>query len=58
MRAMAMVPTYNEAPNIEQLLREILQQGPDIGAVVVDDASPTGRRRLWNDCGRKTRGFI
>ncbi|MBI5969328.1 MAG: polyprenol monophosphomannose synthase, partial [Deltaproteobacteria bacterium] len=42
MRAMAMVPTYNEAPNIEQLLREILKQGPDIGAVVVDDSSPDG----------------
>ena len=42
MRAMAMVPTYNEAPNIEQLLREIFRQGPDIGAVVVDDDSPDG----------------
>ncbi|MDI6753939.1 MAG: polyprenol monophosphomannose synthase [Thermodesulfobacteriota bacterium] len=42
MRAMAMVPTYNEALNIESLLREILNQGPDIGAVVVDDNSPDG----------------
>ncbi len=42
MRAMAMVPTYNEALNIEALLREILRQGPDIGAVVVDDNSPDG----------------
>ena len=42
MKAMAMVPTYNEAPNIEQLLREILSQGPEIGAVVVDDNSPDG----------------
>ncbi len=42
MRAMAMIPTFNEAPNIERLLREILNQGPDIGAVVVDDNSPDG----------------
>ncbi len=42
MKAMAMIPTYNEAPNIEPLLREILSQGPDIGAVVVDDNSPDG----------------
>jgi dolichol-phosphate mannosyltransferase len=42
MKAMAMVPTYNEALNIEPLLREILRQGPDIGAVVVDDNSPDG----------------
>jgi dolichol-phosphate mannosyltransferase len=37
-----MVPTYNEAPNIEPLLRGILGQGPDVGAVVVDDNSPDG----------------
>ena len=42
MKAMAMLPTYNEAPNIEPLLREILRQDPDIGAVVVDDNSPDG----------------
>lgn len=42
MKAMAMVPTYNEALNIENLLREILSQGPGIGAVVVDDNSPDG----------------
>jgi dolichol-phosphate mannosyltransferase len=40
MKAMAMIPTYNEALNIERLLREILSQGPEIGAVVVDDNSP------------------
>ena len=42
MKAMAMIPTYNEALNIEPLLREILSQGPDVGAVVVDDNSPDG----------------
>jgi len=42
MKAMVMIPTYNEALNIEPLLREILRQGPDIGAVVVDDNSPDG----------------
>lgn len=42
MKAIAMVPTYNEVLNIEPLLREILGQGPDVGAVVVDDNSPDG----------------
>ncbi len=46
MRAMAMIPTFNEAPNIERLLREILNQGPDVGAVVVDDNSPDGTSRI------------
>jgi dolichol-phosphate mannosyltransferase len=42
LRALAMVPTYNEAPNIAALICEILRQGPDIGVVVVDDNSPDG----------------
>ena len=42
MRAMAMLPTYNEAPNIGALIGEILHQGADIGVVVVDDDSPDG----------------
>jgi dolichol-phosphate mannosyltransferase len=46
MKAMAMIPTYNEAPNIEPLLREILRQGADIGAVVVDDNSPDGTAKI------------
>jgi dolichol-phosphate mannosyltransferase len=56
MKAMAMVPTYNEALNIEPLLREILRQGPNIGAVVVDDNSPDGTaaivRRLQQEDSR------
>ncbi len=46
MNTMAMVPTYNEAPNIERLVREILSQGPEIGAVVVDDNSPDGTAEI------------
>ncbi len=53
MRAVAMVPTYNEAPNIGQLLREILRQGPDIGAVVVDDDSPDGTAALVESLQRE-----
>ena len=48
MKAMAMIPTYNEALNIEPLLREILRQGTDIGAVVVDDNSPDGTAAIVN----------
>jgi dolichol-phosphate mannosyltransferase len=53
MKAMAMVPTYNEALNIESLLREILQQGPDIGAVVVDDNSPDGTEAIVKKLSQK-----
>ncbi|MGQ9695198.1 MAG: polyprenol monophosphomannose synthase [Thermodesulfobacteriota bacterium] len=42
MKIMAMIPTYNEALNIEKLLQEILKQSPEIEVVVVDDDSPDG----------------
>lgn len=53
MRAMAMVPTYNESGNIERLITEILAQGDDIGVVVVDDDSPDGTWRIVEDYSRR-----
>ena len=53
MKAIAMVPTYNEALNIEPLLRGILSQGPDVGAVVVDDNSPDGTAAIVERLGKE-----
>lgn len=41
MRAMVMLPTYNERENIEKIVKEVLKQG-DVSIVVVDDSSPDG----------------
>ncbi|MEY2609370.1 MAG: hypothetical protein RLZZ128_19 [Actinomycetota bacterium] len=41
-RAVVVVPTYNEAGNIERLLESILTVDPNIGVLVVDDSSPDG----------------
>ena len=41
-RAVVVVPTYNEAGNIERLLETILTVDPNIGVLVVDDSSPDG----------------
>ncbi len=41
-RAVVVVPTYNEAGNIERLLETILAVDPNIGVLVVDDSSPDG----------------
>lgn len=38
----AMLPTYNEAENIRQVIERILSQPLDIGIVIVDDHSPDG----------------
>mgnify|MGYP001619189077 CR=1 FL=1 len=53
MRAMAMVPTYNESGNIERLIKEILVQGKDIGVVVVDDDSPDGTWKIVEEYSKR-----
>lgn len=45
-RALIIVPTYNEAENIERLVTEILAQPGPFDVVVVDDNSPDGTGRL------------
>jgi glycosyltransferase involved in cell wall biosynthesis len=40
------VPTYNEADNIEELLTQLLDLPAPIGVIVVDDNSPDGTGRL------------
>ncbi len=58
MRALVVVPTYNEAGNIELLLRRVLAALPDAEVLVVDDASPDGTADLADkvaeDLGRIT----
>jgi len=46
MEIIAMVPTYNEAGNIRQLIEGILAVPLDIGVLVVDDNSPDGTARI------------
>ena len=46
VRAVAIVPTYNEAENIEPLVRAIRANAPDVGILVVDDSSPDGTAEL------------
>ncbi|MEW6614231.1 MAG: polyprenol monophosphomannose synthase [Thermodesulfobacteriota bacterium] len=46
MKIMAMIPTYNEAGNIERLIKEILAMSNDISVVVVDDDSPDGTGKI------------
>lgn len=41
VRALVVVPTYNEAENIARLIPAVLRQGP-VDVLVVDDGSPDG----------------
>jgi dolichol-phosphate mannosyltransferase len=42
MRVTVVVPTYNEADNIETLVRAVRQVSPDALILVIDDGSPDG----------------
>ncbi|MFN8177267.1 MAG: polyprenol monophosphomannose synthase [bacterium] len=42
MRTVIVVPTYNEAPNLERLVAELRRIVPEADILVVDDRSPDG----------------
>jgi dolichol-phosphate mannosyltransferase len=46
MDILIIVPTYNEAENIERLLAEVEQAAPEADVLVVDDNSPDGTSGL------------
>ena len=47
MKALIVIPTYNEAQNIEQLIDRIMFQGiRGVEILVVDDNSPDGTAKI------------
>jgi dolichol-phosphate mannosyltransferase len=49
LKALVIIPTYNERENLSNIVGEILDQSPFIEVLVVDDASPDGTGRLADD---------
>jgi dolichol-phosphate mannosyltransferase len=49
IRTVVMIPTYNEAGNIEGLLEQLLASDPALGCVIVDDNSPDGTAERVQD---------
>src|SRR6516165_3606794 len=46
MRPLVVIPTYNEAENIERMLQRVDECLPEAGVLVVDDGSPDGTADL------------
>lgn len=46
MRVLIIIPTYNEADNIQILVPQLLALSPDIEVLVVDDGSPDGTGQI------------
>ncbi|MGZ6962517.1 MAG: glycosyltransferase, partial [Ilumatobacteraceae bacterium] len=53
MRVTVVVPTYNEADNIERLCREVRQSVPEAKLLIVDDASPDGTAAVAERLGEE-----
>ena len=49
MKALVIVPTYNERENIRPLIESILAKDPRLDVLVVDDASPDGTGKIVDE---------
>jgi dolichol-phosphate mannosyltransferase len=57
--ALVIIPTYNEAENLPQIVPLILEQDPRLRVLVVDDDSPDGTGRLADElAGRDSRVHV
>ncbi|MCL1972693.1 MAG: polyprenol monophosphomannose synthase [Endomicrobia bacterium] len=53
MEIMAMIPTYNEASNIKQMIDDVLNCGvSDIEVLIVDDMSPDGTYKIVEEISK------
>ncbi|HYF46859.1 MAG TPA: polyprenol monophosphomannose synthase [Acidimicrobiales bacterium] len=52
MRALVVLPTYNEAENIAEVLERVRASVPEAHVLVVDDGSPDGTADLAEEKGR------
>jgi dolichol-phosphate mannosyltransferase len=55
MKIIAVIPTYNEAGNIERLIDKILALPLDISVLVVDDFSPDGTYKIVEEMTKKNK---
>ncbi|MHB1712666.1 MAG: polyprenol monophosphomannose synthase [Acidimicrobiales bacterium] len=53
MNILVVIPTYNEARNIERVLRRVRGALPDATILVVDDGSPDGTAEMAEALGRE-----
>jgi len=52
-RALVVIPTYNEAPNLAHVVPQVLAQDPRLEVLVVDDNSPDGTGRMADEMAAK-----
>jgi dolichol-phosphate mannosyltransferase len=58
MRAIVVIPTFNECQNIETLIDKIHYHAPNLHVLIVDDNSPDGTGKLADELSMKAPGKI
>jgi dolichol-phosphate mannosyltransferase len=53
VRALVVLPTYQEADNIAEVLRRVRAAAPDVDVLVVDDSSPDGTAAIAKAAGHE-----
>ena len=56
MRALVVLPTYQEAENVAEVLRRLRAAAPDVDVLVVDDSSPDGTAAIAKATGDEVGG--
>lgn len=58
MRAIAVIPTFNERENLERLVEQIQESVSDLHVLIVDDNSPDGTGQIAEEISRKNAGQL
>ena len=57
-RSLVVIPTYNEAENIEKLVRNVFAQQRTFSILVVDDNSPDGTAEIITNLMQEFTGHL
>ncbi len=52
-KVLVVMPTYNERENVPQIVPQVLEQGPGIEVLVVDDNSPDGTGQVVDEMAQR-----
>lgn len=58
MRAVVVIPTYNERENLPQIVDQLFKHVPEIHILVVDDNSPDGTGHIADELSDRHRGKL
>ena len=58
MKALVIIPTYDEKENLPKIVPEVLAQDPSISILVVDDGSPDGTGQIADQLSASSAGRV